>query len=286
MSQLLQRRVELLLVPPVPGSLADPPPATGITIRNLRVQFKVDKTITKEPNTADISVTNLSQTTRALLQSRGTKVVLSAGYEGSLGQLFSGDSRSIDHVRKGADWVTRIQCGSGERQYRFATVSQSFAPGTPKSAAVMAAISAMQLDPGNATAQLAGIAAQYVSGYAMHGKASAELDSLLSGLGLEWSIQDGQVQVLPPGQPTAEDAVLVNAQSGLLDSPEHGAPEVVGGPPVLKLKSLINPLIRPGRTILVQSQQVNSQKFLPVKVNHSGDTKGGEWYTQVEARAL
>jgi hypothetical protein len=289
MDQLFQRRCTLILAPPISGSLAAPAPSQGIQIQDFRVQFKVAKTSTKEPNTADIQVFNLAQSTRAKLQSRGTRVILLAGYDKdapNLPQVFTGDSRSIDHVRDGADWCTKIQCGDGERNYKFALVNESFKPGANIVEALKKCITAMALDPGNSAQALASITQQYVSGYAMQGKASAELDSQLAGLGLEWSIQDGKVVILPHNGNTNDSAVVVTVQTGLLNEPEHGAPEVIGAPPLLKFRTLLNPLIRPWRKVFVQYRDAPAGGyFTAVKVDHSGDTHKGEWYTDVQARA-
>jgi hypothetical protein len=287
-SVLFQRRCTLILAPPLPGTLQAPDASQGTLIEDLRVQFKVTKTITKEPNTAEIQVFNLAESTRSRLQARGTRVILLAGYDKDmpkLPQVFSGDSRTIDHVRQGADWITKIQCGDGERNYRFAMVNESFKPGTPITEALKKAVTAMALDPGNVPQKFGNIVSEYVSGYAMQGKASAELDSILSGQGLEWSIQDGRLQVLAPGETTTESAILVNAQSGMLDSPEHGSPEVIGKASVLKVKMLLQALAKPGRQMNVKSLNVNGF-FRMEKISHSGDTFGGDWFTNIEGRAL
>lgn len=272
-------------MPPVPGTLKAPDASKGIQIQDLRVQFRIEKTITKEPNRAMIQVYNLAQTTRAKLQARGTRCVLLAGYEGHLGQVFTGDSRTIDHVRDGADWITKIQSGDGERNYRFANFIASFKPGAQVKDVALQAVNALLVDPGNAGDRLSAITTQYVSGFAAQGRASASMDKIMAQLGLEWSIQDGRMQILAPGESTKESAVLVNLQSGMVGSPEHGSPEVLGGPGILKVKMLLNPLVRPGRRIQVESVSTNGQ-FNTVKVIHSGDTHAGEWYTTIEARAL
>lgn len=285
MSALFQRRCTLVLVPPVPGSLTRPPVSSGIQITDLRVQFKVQKTITKEPNTAEIQVFNLAPETRKQLQSRGTLCILMAGYEGKLSQIFSGDSRTIDHVRDGADWTTKIQCGDGEFAMRFAISKGSYGPGTPKAKVLIDTIKAMVADPGNAVDKLANVTEQYVSGFSMNGKASVELESQLKGLGLEYSIQDGRLQILGDADTTKESAVLLDAQAGLVGSPQHGTPEIIGGPGIVKIKTLLNANCRPGRQAKIQSLNLNGF-FKIMKVTHAGDTHGGEWYTDCETRAL
>jgi hypothetical protein len=285
-TQLRQRQVKLVLVLPDPGSLEAPPLAEGTVITDLRVQFTITKTITKEPNTIEVRVTNLSEDSRSQLQAQGTRVALFAGYEGQpLGQIFTGSSRTIDHVHEGPEWVTKIQCGDGELPYQFATVIKSYAPGTAIKQVLSDIVSSLKVDPGNALAQITKLQGQFASGYAMQGTASAALTSVLNGQGLEWSIQDGKLQVLAPNTVTNEKAVLVNAQSGLIGSPEHGTPTKIGGPGVLKFKTLLNPLLHPGRQVYVESRYIQGGYFGLQKVVHTGDTMGGDWYSTCEAWA-
>jgi hypothetical protein len=70
-------------------------------ITGLRVGFHVKKSLSKEPNTAEVKIYNLSENTRHKLQSKGTPFVLSGGYVGSSGVLFSGNSRTIDAALAG-----------------------------------------------------------------------------------------------------------------------------------------------------------------------------------------
>src|SRR4051812_17238385 len=87
---LLGRKVEVRVAVPLKdyvkvGSLV-------LTVTDLRVQFKIKKTTKKEPNTAEITITNLNPEHRAQLQTQGGKFILLAGYESTgVEQLFVGD---------------------------------------------------------------------------------------------------------------------------------------------------------------------------------------------------
>jgi hypothetical protein len=61
---------------------------------------------------------------------RGAAVVVIAGYKGTSEVVFSGDARSADHSCQGAEWVTHIQCGDGEKAYTRSVSAFSLAPGT------------------------------------------------------------------------------------------------------------------------------------------------------------
>lgn len=274
MSQLFQRSVRVIV-----GSLL---------IEGLRVQFHVKKTTTKEPNTSDLTVYNLSEDHRSVLQNRGTSLLIEAGYVGSTSLLFSGESRYISHTHEGPDWVSKIECGDGERAYRWARVSESFRPGTRLADAFRKVAEATELDVRDAVATVESLlpAEQFSRGYQAHGRATEHLDALLRGRGLEWSIQDGQLQVLAEG--TAKNtAVLLSPTTGLVgspafSSPEHGSKSGKKKAQVLKVRSLLQPSIRPGGTIRVESASIQGQ-FRVQSVTHSGDTHGGDWYSDVDA---
>lgn len=256
----------------------------AIEIENLRVSFKVSKSLGKEPNTAEVSITNLAGSTRAELQGKGHKLILEAGYEDTISRIFSGDVRTLDHTKTGADWITKATCGDGERAYQFARISESFAGGTRIADVVKACAKALGLELGNVN--VVGLASdQFVNGYSAHGNAARELDRALRPLGLSWSIQDGRLQILREEEANAGTAIEISKDSGLIGSPEFGSPAEKGKPSILKVKSLLQPEIKPGGKFVLTSR-AHSGTFKASKVEHSGDTAGGDWYTSIEASPL
>lgn len=258
-----------------------------LEVTDLDAQFKAEKTLYQAPSTLDLSIFNLAAETRARMQKKGAKVVLLAGYEAKLETVFSGDARTIDHVRRGPDWVTRIQCGDGERAFKFALSSRSYKAGTSAKDVAIGLAKDLGAGLGNLAQQLAtgnfrGGMDQFVHGYAFSGQASRGFDGVMRTLGFEWSIQDGQLQVLRPTEPTKDSIVVLSAETGLVGSPEHGSPDVKGvKPSVLKVRSLLQPSIRPGRRIKVEA--VNTKGLFRVeKVTHQGDTLGQDWYSDIE----
>lgn len=261
-----------------------------LLVDGLRVQFSVEKTLTKHPNTADVKITNLSESTRRQMRKKHAKVVLSAGYDDTIARIFSGQARTTDHARQGPEWETHIQCGDGEVQFRFSRVSESYGPGAALGDIITSLGRSMGVDLGNVREQVEaggfrGNVDQFAQGYVAHGRASTELDRILRTAGFEWSIQDGALQLLKPGQTSKRQAVLLSPETGLVGSPEHGAPDKKGKPSVMKCKSLLQPSIVPGGRVELRSQNVQGQ-YRVEKVKHTGDTAGGDWYSEVEARPV
>lgn len=278
---LYDRKCVVLVGRPPPDDFVQTVPE-ALRIEGLRVSFKIEKDNKPQPNCAEVSITNLSEKSRSSLQAKGVRVILQAGYAGNFGQIFSGDVRYASHTREGANWVTKLQCGDGERAYQFARISESYKSGTTLGAIVTKTIEALQLDPGNAKEKLASLSAQFVSGYTQHGKASTELTGLLEPIGFSWSIQDGRVELLGPTDTLKGEVVVLSPSSGLIGSPEHGTPSKKKSAGTVKLKALLQSTIRPGSRIVVDSATVKGTLRVE-RLVHAGDTHGQDWYTEMEA---
>lgn len=255
----------------------------SLLIKGLRVQFKAKKSTKKEPNELELVIYNLSETSRASLQAKGTRIIVEAGYGETSAQIFSGDSRLIDHQHEGPNWVTKVQCADGERAYLYARVNESFRAGTTVANVFARVAEATGLDAVDAVATVRRtVTEQFTRGYTARGRASAEIDRLLKNRGLEWSIQDGRLQVVAPGVAITTQAVLLSPSTGLIGSPTHGTPAKKGKAQTLKVKSLLQPGLRPAAKIRIESAATNGD-FRVETVIHQGDSLGQDWYSEVEA---
>ncbi len=281
---LFGRRVKLVIAAPLKSDFATLS-AQVTTIEHLRVAFKITKTLAKDPNAAEIRVYNLAAATRASLPGKGAKILLHAGYDDTIAQIFLGDATFIQHKQEGPDWITTIECGDAARASAFARVSESFGAGVPIGDVVSKIGKATGLDVSGLAGVTAGLSGQYTQGYTAHGPAIKELEKVLTAAGYELSIQDGVVQALKPGGVTTETVVVLDSDSGLVGSPEMGSGDKKASKPVLSAKSLLQPILRPGRRVKLKSRSYTGD-FRAIKVEHDGDTAGGNWYTSLELEAL
>lgn len=278
------------------------PPTGGLMVANvfdgLHVRFKAEKNYIGQPNTLDLSIYNLAASTRRELQGQGGFVKLLAGYQSdfpNLPTIFQGNARTIDHLRDGPDWVTRIQAGDGETAYRFGYASQTFPAGTPLSQ--IAIYLAQQLKAGdplniditafvNKAPSIAYPTQAFSSGWSVLGNAFEELSRLL-GSKYTVSIQDGELRALQSTEYMGGTTTCfkISASTGLIGSPEHGTPNLSGQPPVLKLHCLLNARIKPGDLVNVDSLNLQGN-FRVQKVTHTGDLAGNDWFTEIDATSL
>jgi hypothetical protein len=277
MSRLFKRRFSLTIAKPRTFFTQGP---EALIIRSLHCQFQVEKHLGKEPNTCTITIDNLSDQTRSLLDEKPIYVRLEAGYDIDEELLFEGDLRFSESLLDSSTWVTRMEVGDGERAFRQARVNRSFTGPCRVKDAVSEVISCMG---GFVTQQtLEGLRGSYSNGVSLEGPCERELTRLLSPLGKTWSIQNGLIQILGIGEVRKDQAALISQDKGMIGSPSYGSPPEKGKPATLTVKNLLYPSLLPGGLINVSSQDV-SGLFKLQRVSHDGDTHGPQWETQVEA---
>lgn len=247
----------------------------------MRIQFKIEKSLDKGPNSSEIIVTNLSESRRQSLQTKGQRVLLEAGYRGTgIQRLFSGDIRTVDHIREKADWETKLKLGDGERAWLYARVSESFAPGTRAADVLKKIANATGLDLGNVSSKAALIDKVFDQGWSAGGSALRALDQLITALGKTWSIQDGALQILDPYEALDLPIPEITPDTGLIGSPEMGSPPSKGKPALLHFKSLLV-AVKPGGKVRLKSSRYSGYIRIH-KVTFEGDTHGGPWYSTMD----
>lgn len=255
-----------------------------IASEDLDLTFKAKRTSAARPGTLELVVFNFNEAHRneVLAARRGTLVELSAGYEDARPVIFRGDLRRATHKRDGLNWLVTVTAGDGEYAIRTARVARSFSAGTALADVFRALAAAMGVAEGNAnevtaSAQLGTVGALFPRGVILHGLAADELTRMCRGAGLEWSVQEGALQILPRGRALQRSAVLLTPDTGLLGSPEVGHGRSV------KARALLIPDLVPGRLVELRSQ-VATGTYRIHSTELAGDTRGEDWTVTMDLR--
>jgi hypothetical protein len=99
-----------------------------ISIEDLRISFRVEKSLIGYPNLATIRIYNLSESTRQEIKEEGLLVRLYAGYD-TTPLLFSGDIINVIHRYEQPDWVTEIYGGDTFRSWNTSTINTTLTAG-------------------------------------------------------------------------------------------------------------------------------------------------------------
>lgn len=285
MAQLFNRRVVVTVAP-----LGAPALVIGRTAP-LRIMFSVTKDTSSAENTAEVSIINLNADHRAFIESYkengGAKLVVSAGYappgaEALTGRIFEGDivpSGGVENRYERPDWATTIKAASGARAMANAKVSKSF-KGKTSQQNIFDAITTPMKSQGLAVAPPKGVPAGSTrKGFSLGGLARDLLDSFSRDHELDWFVDDGELIVLPVDEVSDADIIVLSPTTGLLESPVKTEKGV-------KAKALINPNIKPGREVRVESRAFSGRRFKVEKLVHKGDNREGAYFTELEATDL
>jgi hypothetical protein len=278
----------------------------ALDLSELRITFQVQQSDVETPNSALIRVYNLAPETLTRVENEFTRVILQAGYENdSFGIIFEG---SIKQTRRGRfigpDSFLDILAADGDEAYNQATVNETLAAGTTSDQVLQRLAAAMGLPVGYAP-DLPPNALQ--RGKAMYGLARWYLRDFAQTYQLRWSIQRGQLVLVPMTGYVPGQAVVLNKFTGLI-----GVPEVTPGG--ICVRALLNPQIRVGSLIQLNSNDItgallggnllytpgrleslpgllpkviNDDGFYRVLVSeYVGDTRGEPWYSELTCLAI
>jgi hypothetical protein len=280
--------------------------SSGLDLSNMRIKFKTNQAdLPSTPNYAVIRVYNLSDDTAKSVQKEFTAVRLQAGYEGgSFGGIFSG---TIKMVRRGRETPTDtyldILAADGDIARNFAIVNTSLAAGATQKDQLAATTKAMGIPAGYTPDLPPGTLSR---GKVLYGMARDRMNDIADTSNCTWSIQNGQVQMVPLTSYMPGEAVVLNSNSGMIGLPEQTEDGI-------HVKSLINPRIKIGALVQIDNKsiqgaflggsnlfatgrleslpgllpKVTADGFYRVYVcEHTGDTRGQEWYSELVCLAI
>ena len=276
----------------------------GLDLSELRIRFKISQSDIQTPNTAMIRVYNLSDKTEKRIKGEFQRVALQAGYqEGQFGVIFDGTVKQVMFGHESAvDSYADIFGADGDLAYTASVVNASQAAGaTPKDKlSVIAKSMGLSIGyspdlPPTATAR----------GSVQYGLARDYMRQFAEQHSCSWSIQNGKLVLIPLNSYLPGEAVVLNSQTGLIGFPQ----QTPGG---IYVRCLLNPKIAIGGLIQIDNKAIN-QGLVPVSaytsgrleqipgqiakisddgfykalvIEHSGDTRGQEWYTDLTCLAV
>ena len=100
---------------------------TVTTFDALRFSFAVSSDDTKNTNTADLTIYNLSKEHLGLLEEKNTYIIIKVGYSNELSTLFRGDIVEYENSHNAPDTLVKIKARDGYTALSEKKISLSFA---------------------------------------------------------------------------------------------------------------------------------------------------------------
>lgn len=269
----------------------------------FRISFSISKTNTSVPTISTISIYNLSRDDRNRIENipgenlkrKGSDelllCLLYAGYKEAAGYelLYLGNITTVNTKYTPPDYITEILCGNGLIALNTTVINLSFAAGINTNQIVKQLADALKMDISKSSNYLQNNIS-FAKGYSYSGLARNALDEITKETGLKWSVEKDQLLITPIDKASKDVIIELDASSGLIGIPTRNSNNQVGDRfnsndyEGWSIKSLLQPSIIPNRKIRVISKEV-VKDFLIDSVEHKGDTRSGEWISEIETRA-
>ena len=252
----------------------------GRRFDKLFMSFEFSKSNGSNANTGKVSIYNLNSRSRELIAEEGAVYIFRAGYNGIAEDplveiLSSGNMESISTEKRGIDTVTMLTLSEDGKKLREKTIDKSFAEGINQEVIVGELTKVLDIAKGT----IKGITNKvFNSGVSVSGKVKDRLDEIAKNDNLEWSVQNGEFQMLPPGESTDETAVVLTSQTGLLSAKKVKFNEE----DQIKFKALLNPQVKVGRKVYIKDKKIDGY-FVVKNVKYYGDNRSGPFLIEGDA---
>lgn len=234
---------------------------TGLLVESLRIAFEVTKTVDPAPNTAIVKIWNLNPDNEARIKNEFDELLLNAGYEDTMRLVFRGNIKHVYRYRDGTDFITEIEAADGDKDFQSATLNVTLSAGTTNQQLVERAV-------GSFSTTKQGFvdvpAKPRLRGKVISGNTRTVLDELARDSGANWSIQDGQLTIVPAAGMLPSEAIVIRADTGMLGSPEVNDKGVA-------VKCLLNPRIAINGALKLDNASIKAARAKAEKTEKTGD---------------
>jgi len=246
----------------------------------IKIAFDVAKTVSSTPNSVSIRIWNLAEGTRKGLGKELDQITLEAGYlppgssKGNVGIIFKGQLRDVEHRRDGADIITELSAGDGDKAIRSSTISKTYKAGSKVGDVVndiQAELKKKGVDRGEW--KFPDKMPEFKRPYSVCGGCKQELDTLGKAKGFYWSIQNGALEIVP-GDGYIGQVTLLTSETGLI-----GTPTITDNG--VKFKALLNPAIAPNKRVRIEAETLSmngkANEYRVSECTFSGDNRDGDF---------
>lgn len=258
----------------------------GIDIDSLKYTFKVEKTMTQEPNIAEITIYNLSDEISNREITKGAGVLLEAGYEnGDYGLIFSGNIVQIAKGKEnGTDNYLKILAQDNINFLNKNSINQTIKSGANHSDIINSIVN------NSKEKTQTGIVAQELNqkklsrGKVMFGDPKNIIREVAKSSNLQFYSDDGFINIVKTTNLSPNEALELNPSTGLIGYPtlnEDG----------ISCVCLLNPRLALNSLIKIENKYINNENgnyaqngvYKIIKLEFTGDTRGNDWYCNIEA---
>ncbi len=282
---------------------------TALDVSNLRCVFCVEKIANSTSNYAEVAIYNLSPETEALIVKEGMRIIIEAGYQGYLqaqqqgaaqqvitpkqyGVIFDGEviQPIRDREDNNVDYKLTLVCLDGDSFLNNNIVRMTVNAGLNQRQFVNQIASAAltlteigRISPDLSTQALP-------RGKVFFGMPKKYLRDIARDNSANFWVDDGQIYIAKATDEAPGETIVLSPETGLVGVPQQTQDGVAFKcllNPAIKLMSMVkidNSIVRQLKQRIGQIPSMLDQdgQYQAYRVIHYGDTRGDEWYTEVD----
>lgn len=245
------------------------------------ISFEIVRTNGKEPNTAAVSIKGLNKASRGAFETEYKRIWIEAGYVTRFANVFAGEIATAESKIASRETVTTITAGDGDLAWVNGAMNETFAAGSKVSDVVRQLVQRGM--PGVTVGSIIGLDDDitFVRPYVANGATRDRLTELARTYNAQWSIQNGEFEMIARNRMGTQEAVVLTPDSGLIGSPaktEKG----------IRAVCLLNGALKPNEPVIIESETLSPNRgiYKIIAVKHSGSTEGNNFFSEVECISL
>jgi len=227
----------------------------SINSDDLTVEFNIPFDKDAEPNEGTITVYNLSQNTRNNIK-KDDKVTVNAGYQGDVGVVLEGYVSSVETNLAGPDKATTISVLDAPSPEEPKTVEKTYEVNVKADKIVNDLLPKLGLPIGRVNSPRN---PYYATGYTAEGEIKDVLTDIAADCGVSFYVNRGKAHFHWIHDGKDADTVVLNAESGLIGSPQPFENDRFSG---YRIECLLNHRITTGTIVDLQSKYVSGKFYV------------------------
>jgi hypothetical protein len=264
----------------------------------LKATFKIERFGYEAINYAEIMIYNLAFSTTQDIIKEGCKVIVEAGYESNFGKIFEGEIFQHRWSRENnTDFRLMLNCLDGSKikndnMINFTLFKEYDQKAALKNIASQASTPfEIGVSPSIKTHKMP-------RGATFFGEPMEHIRDIAQDNNFQLIISDGALYASNICDPPAGEAILVTPSNGLIGTPEQtelGVTFKVLLDPRMRVNPINPVVVKLDQTQIQQIKKIQGQYYTILdahglykihKVTHTGDTRGNEWYSEVEGLSV
>ena len=266
----------------------------ALDVSDLRVKFNIQRVGYQAINYGDIEIYNLSAQTEVYIVKYGMRVTIEAGYEnGQYGKIFDGDVfQPLWEREQVTDYKLTLHCFDGDSQLNNNFIGMTVQASHDQRTDLLAIMENARntFGSGQISSDISSI--KMPRGRVFFGMPKTHFRQIARANNAQWSYQDRQLMMSKLTDVPQGEALVISPSSGLIGSPQQTQDGV-------QFRTLLNPAVSvqfPAMQVKLDMASIRQEKILigqlqtrldqdglyyVAAVNHIGDTRGNEWYTDI-----